>query len=353
MRNCARCPAPTRRRAGGCCSPGRDADAFACIALRPLAQTRRSAKSSGCTCSPAHRGEGWGRRLVAALLAEARAIGYEELKLDTLDWMNAARALYEETRISGLRAVLRQSASRRRLHVAAAARRRRRLTPRPMAHRARFSTSGESAALEQAIAALEAQTGVQLVTAVIGKADSYVELPWKAFALGTALAGLALVVADALSPRWSGAENALIFAVAILGAGAASALLAVVAPPYARLFLRATPPRPGSSSLRAGVFPAPRIVRHARAQRHSAAGEPVRAQGRNSGRRRSARALRCGRLADGDRRDDAVVARAPLLRRPAAGCRAHRGAAAGQGNDRERAAATSSPTGPIQESGAR
>jgi putative membrane protein len=49
-----------------------------------------------------------------------------------------------------------------------------------------------------------------------------------------------LVVADALSPRWSGAENALIFAVVILGAGAASALLAVAAPPYARLFLRAT-----------------------------------------------------------------------------------------------------------------
>jgi putative membrane protein len=102
-----------------------------------------------------------------------------------------------------------------------------------VAHRA-FLDHGESAALEQAIAALEAQTGAQLVTAVIGKSDSYVELPWKAFALGTALAGLALVVADALSPRWSGAENALIFAVAILGAGAA------IAPPYARLFLRAS-----------------------------------------------------------------------------------------------------------------
>jgi putative membrane protein len=108
-----------------------------------------------------------------------------------------------------------------------------------MAHRAYLDRS-ESAALEQAIAGLEAQTGVQLVAAVIGKADSYVELPWKAFALGTALAGLVLVVADTLSPRWSGAENALIFAVAILGAGAASALLAVVAPPYARLFLRAS-----------------------------------------------------------------------------------------------------------------
>jgi putative membrane protein len=108
-----------------------------------------------------------------------------------------------------------------------------------MAHRA-FLDQGESAALEQAIVDLEAKTGVQLVTAVIGKADSYVELPWKAFALGTALASLVLVVADTLSPRWSGAENALIFAVAILGAGAASGLLAVVAPPYARLFLRAT-----------------------------------------------------------------------------------------------------------------
>jgi len=103
-----------------------------------------------------------------------------------------------------------------------------------------FLDQGESAALEQAIAGLEAQTGVQLVTAVIGKADSYVELPWKAFALGTAFAALALVVADALSPRWTGADSALIFAVAILGAGAVSALLAVAAPAYARLFLRAT-----------------------------------------------------------------------------------------------------------------
>lgn len=103
-----------------------------------------------------------------------------------------------------------------------------------------FLQQGESAALEEEIAGLEAQTGVQLVTAVIGKADSYVELPWKAFALGTAFAGLVLVVAATLWPHWSGAEDALIFAVAILGAGATSALFAVAVPAYARLFLRAT-----------------------------------------------------------------------------------------------------------------
>ncbi len=108
-----------------------------------------------------------------------------------------------------------------------------------MAHRA-FLDQRESAALEAAIADLEARTGVQLVTAVIGKADSYVELPWKAFALGTAFAALVLVVANALSPRWTGPGDALMFAVAILGVGAVSALLAVAAPPYARLFLRAT-----------------------------------------------------------------------------------------------------------------
>ena len=86
---------------------GVSGDAFGCIALRPLAS------DSGCGCGtvpepagafvaeakrlyvqPAHRGEGWGDRLARALIDEARAIGYLELKLDTLEWMTAARALY-------------------------------------------------------------------------------------------------------------------------------------------------------------------------------------------------------------------------------------------------------------------
>ena len=73
---------------------GHEADAFACIALRPLAQAAVG-EIKRLYVQPARRGEGWGGRLVAAVLAEARAIGYEELKLDTLNWMSAARALYE------------------------------------------------------------------------------------------------------------------------------------------------------------------------------------------------------------------------------------------------------------------
>jgi GNAT superfamily N-acetyltransferase len=83
--------------------------AFACVALRPLADEagcgggagRPEAPIAALTgevkrlyVQPPHRREGWGERLARALIDEARAIGYRELKLDTLDWMAPARALY-------------------------------------------------------------------------------------------------------------------------------------------------------------------------------------------------------------------------------------------------------------------
>ncbi len=74
--------------------------------------------------------------------------------------------------------------------------------------------------------------------AIVGKADSYVELPWMAFAAGAAFAALAFVIADALRPHWTLSYTALLHATVILSAGGASVLLVIFAPPYARLLLR-------------------------------------------------------------------------------------------------------------------
>lgn len=77
---------------------GEPGAAFGCIALRPLDTAIDAPNTVGevkrLYVQPAARKDGWGRRLVETLLAEARAIGYRELKLDTLGWMADARALY-------------------------------------------------------------------------------------------------------------------------------------------------------------------------------------------------------------------------------------------------------------------
>ncbi len=43
---------------------------------------------------PAYRGLGIGRALAEALIAEARAIGYRRMRLDTGDWLLEATGLY-------------------------------------------------------------------------------------------------------------------------------------------------------------------------------------------------------------------------------------------------------------------
>ena len=58
-----------------------------------------------------------------------------------------------------------------------------------------LSTS-ERKAIDVATAEIEARTGVQVVTAIVGKADHYAELPWIAFAFGASIAALGAVVAD-------------------------------------------------------------------------------------------------------------------------------------------------------------
>ena len=78
----------------------------------------------------------------------------------------------------------------------------------------------ESDAIDRRVATVEARTGVQVVAAVVPRSDNYVELPWKAFALGAALAALGVVAADLWLRPWATSTTALIHAVAILGPAA-------------------------------------------------------------------------------------------------------------------------------------
>lgn len=93
--------------------------------------------------------------------------------------------------------------------------------------------------LNRSVADTEKRTGAQIALAVIERCDAYSELPWKAFALGAAMAGLFISALDLLRPGWTSDTSVLLAVVMTLAAGAACALLCVCLPGFARLFLDA------------------------------------------------------------------------------------------------------------------
>lgn len=83
----------------------------------------------------------------------------------------------------------------------------------------------------------EADTGIEAVAVVVRKADSYPEIPWKAFALGAAIGALAIVIFPLLATRWSVMGTAAYAAMSILGAGSVFAAAAALIRPVGRLLL--------------------------------------------------------------------------------------------------------------------
>jgi putative membrane protein len=100
-----------------------------------------------------------------------------------------------------------------------------------------FLNRTEIDALDLQIARVHAATGVRVVAAEIGKADTYEDLPWKAFALGLTFAALLVVEVGVQIPQWQTPLSTMLSAVIMLAAGALAALLAIFIPSFGRLFL--------------------------------------------------------------------------------------------------------------------
>ena len=75
-----------------------DGDIAGCCALRPLdaVDYPNACEMKRLFVRRAYRGFGLGRQLAEAIMDAARQAGYATVLLDTLDDMEAARALYEE-----------------------------------------------------------------------------------------------------------------------------------------------------------------------------------------------------------------------------------------------------------------
>jgi len=89
------------------------------------------------------------------------------------------------------------------------------------------------------VAETEKRLGIQIVLAVVRRSDSYAEIPWKAFAIGTAISGLLLFILNLVQPFWYSTTLVLYSIAATLALGAFLSLLVILIPGCARGFLSA------------------------------------------------------------------------------------------------------------------
>jgi len=103
-----------------------------------------------------------------------------------------------------------------------------------------YFSEDETQALNTRIRQLERQTGIELVAAIVDKCDHYPEIPWKAFAMGAAIGALSVFFTLVMAPPGTASDLALMHILVTLAAGTIMALLTVVWPGWARLFLDKT-----------------------------------------------------------------------------------------------------------------
>jgi putative membrane protein len=101
----------------------------------------------------------------------------------------------------------------------------------------KIMTGFDHALFDKRIAEVELQTKSQVVLAIVQRCDNYSEIPWKAFAIGASAAALIVVTLDLVMMRWIVETVILLSVVAILGSGTVLAMLTLIAPGFARLFL--------------------------------------------------------------------------------------------------------------------
>ena len=63
-----------------------------CVALRPL--QKKNCEMKRLFVIPAYQGRGVGRALAKAVIGEARKLGYQKMRLDTIESMKTAQGLY-------------------------------------------------------------------------------------------------------------------------------------------------------------------------------------------------------------------------------------------------------------------